>query len=426
MNKHDSERLAGLLVTSGYQPSPSPEKAEVLIFNTCSVRRSAEQRFKGVLTYWFKKKKAGKVLIGVGGCLAQKEGEGLIEKIPEVNFVFGPNDFDRVPELIERCLRESKPQVSTDINKRIDFSSLPPLREERFRAWLSISTGCDNFCAYCIVPYVRGKERSRPFEEVLREAKILIEDGAIEITLLGQNVNSYGKDLYGKPRFDELLLAFQKLKGLKRLRFTTSHPRDFPFEIVDIVKNSEVICPHFHLPLQAGSDRVLKLMNRGYTQGDYLKLTRKIREEMPEASITTDIIVGFPGETAEDFQETLKVVREVQFDQAFTFLYSPREGTKAAKMEDPVQADEKKEWFKQLTELIRNVALKRNQLLVGRRLPVLIEGKNRRNQLSGRTTTNKVVNLSTNSYLEACSGKIFDVKITAAFPFHLKGELCLD
>lgn len=425
MNKHDSQKLAGLLVAAGYQPACSPEEAEILIFNTCSVRRSAEQRFKGVFTSWLKKIKNGKVLVGVGGCLAQKEGEKLVKKLPRINFVFGPNDFTKVPELIKNCLAGDKPQISADVENRIDYSSLPLHREEKFRAWLSISTGCDNFCAYCIVPYVRGRERSRPFEEILNEAQRLVDDGVIEITLLGQNVNSYGKDLYGKPYFSKLLQELEKIEGLKRIRFTTSHPRDFKFELIEVIKNSEVICPHFHLPLQAGSDQVLKLMNRGYTQADYLNLAFKIREQIPEASITTDIIVGFPGETEKDFEETIKVVTEVEFDQAFTFLFSPREGTRAAEMKDPVPLKEKKEWFLRLTNLTREVALKRNQLLVGKNVSLLIEGKNKRNQLSGRTETNKVVNLTTSGFSRECVGRILEVKITAAFPYHLKGTLCL-
>ncbi len=426
MNKHDSERLTGLLLAKGFQASSSPEDAEILIFNTCSVRRSAEKKFLGVLTYWQKEKAKEDVLIGVGGCTAQKEREKLIKKLPGVDFIFGPNDLDKVPQLIDACLRGNKPQISANVENRPDFSSLPLHREEKFRAWVSISTGCDNFCAYCIVPFVRGREKSRPLEEILSEAQNLVEDGVVEITLLGQNVNSYGKDLYGQPRFGKLLQAVEKIPGLKRLRFTTSHPRDFSFDLVYIVKNSSVICPHFHLPLQAGSNKVLELMNRQYKQEDYLRLANKIREEIPEAAITTDIIVGFPGEREEDFKETLKVVEEVQFDQAFTFLYSPREGTKAAEMEDFVPLKEKKEWFLELTSLTKRVALKRNELLVGKTLTVLIDGKSKKGQISGRTTTNKVVNLIDNSFLEECLGKIFNVQITSAFPFHLKGKIILD
>ncbi len=425
MNKHDSERLTGLLLARGFALS-SPENAEILIFNTCSVRRSAEEKFVGVLTYWRKKRANEKVLIGVGGCTAQKEGEKLIEMLPGIDFVFGPNDLSRVPELINNCLQGQRPQISIEGKSGVELFSLPRHREEKFKAWLSISSGCDNFCAYCIVPYVRGREKSRSIEEIVTEAYQLVKDGVVEITLLGQNVNSYGKDLYGQPRFGEILQAVERVPGLKRLRFTTSHPRDFSFDLIDIVKNSSVICPHFHLPLQSGSDRVLKLMNRGYTQKDYLELTQKIREEIPEASITTDIIVGFPGEKEEDFKETLKVVETVQFDQAFTFLYSPREGTKAAEMEDPIPQEEKKEWFLELVSLTKKTALERNKLLIGKVLPVLIDGESKKGQISGRTATNKVVNIVDDNFLEGCRGKIFEVKITAAFPYHLKGKIVFD
>lgn len=421
MNKHDSERLAGLLTARGYKEAFSPQDAHIHIFNTCSIRRHAEERFFGVLSGLKSRKKREAIVVAVGGCTAQKEKEKLLERVPWVDIVFGTFDLAKLPELIVKA-KSGYTVVSTSTEFETLPTNLPLKRKNQKQAWLSISIGCNNFCTYCIVPYVRGPEISRSFEEIVEEAKRLAFDGVVEITLLGQNVNSYGRDLYGRPRFAQLLTSVNEIRGLKRIRFTTSHPKDLNLEVIEAIKEAEKVCEHIHLPLQAGSTKILKAMGRGYTKEDYLNLVCQIRQVIPDVSITTDIMVGFPGETEKDFNDTLDVVEKAHFDQAFTFIFSPREGTPAAQLKDKTTNGQKLIWFKRLVELQRNISLSSNQKLVGQVVEVFVEGLSKKDSafLTGRTTTNKIVNFSGPSNL---IHQFVKVIVTKAYPFHLIGEV---
>lgn len=421
MNKHDSERLAGLLASQGYEEASSPREAQIHIFNTCSVRQHAEERFFGVLSRLKSRKSREGIVVAVGGCTAQKEKEKILERVPWVDVVFGTFDLAKLPALITKA-KEGHSVVSTSNEFETMPTDLPLKRKREKQAWLPISVGCNNFCTYCIVPYVRGSEISRPFKEIVEEAECLVREGVVEITLLGQNVNSYGRDLYGQPRFASLLTALNKIKGIERIRFTTSHPKDLNCEVIEAVKEAEKVCEHIHLPLQAGSTKVLQAMERGYTKEDYLKLVQEIREAIPGVSITTDIMVGFPGETEEDFNDTLDVVEKAQFDQAFTFIFSPREGTPAAQLQDNTSYEQKLVRFKRLVELQRDISLSSNQKLLGQVVEVFVEGLSKKDSafLTGRTRNNKVVNFRGHPSLIHQFVKVFIIK---AHPFHLTGEL---
>src|SRR3990170_2949560 len=409
MNKHDSQRLAGLLVEKGYKAAPHLDGASIIIFNTCCVRGSAEQRLYGrVASLKSLKRENPGLIIAVGGCLAQNEGRKLIENYPHIDVVFGTQNLPRLPELIEKAAKDSASVCELSDEPQIMTTELPLLRKSSFQAWVGITQGCDNFCSYCIVPSVRGREVSRYPAEIREEVEKLAGEGVKEVTLLGQNVNSYGRGL--NASFAGLLEELSEIPGIERIRFTTSHPRDLSSDIIETVASAERICEHFHLPLQAGSDRILRLMNRGYDQGAYLGLIRRIREKIPSASITTDIMVGFPSETEDDFEETLKVVDAARFDQAFTFIFSPRIGTKAYHMDNQVSDAVKSERFQRLVKAQEEISLQKNNLLLGRAEEVLAEGKSRKDPsiLSGRTRTNKVVNFPGE---ESLLGKMITVTI---------------
>lgn len=415
MNKHDSERIAGLLVDEGHEPA-SLEDADLIVVNTCAVREHAVNRLVGYVNSLGRAKRRG-ALIAVGGCVAAAERERLLERSRFIDIVFGPDDIARLPELVERVLGGS-PVVETDADASFFASDLPAERQEPHRAWVSITKGCDNFCSYCIVPYVRGRERSRPVERVVEEVRRAVAEGAAEVVLLGQNVNSYGRDLYGQPRFAELL-ALVAEAGPARVRFATSHPKDFTREIVEVMEAHENVCPQVHLPAQSGSTRVLQSMNRGYSREQYLEKVALIRERLPEAAISTDLIVGFPGETEEDFEATVSLVREVSFDQCFCFIYSPRPMTKAASMDDPTPREVKAERFARLVETARAAALARNERLVGVEVEVLVDGLSKDGAgASGRARDGRVVNLS-GMYL---AGTFVRAVVVAAGPHHLAGR----
>jgi len=415
MNKHDTERIAGLLEACGYTPDSVIGEADLVVYYTCCVRKSADERFYGQLSST-KYKKGAKVIIG--GCLAQKEGSELLSKFKDVDLVFGTRNLKELPSLINNLNGQSL--SNTEMLEGFN-SELPAKREDEYKAWIAINQGCNNHCTYCIVPAVRGPEASREIEVVIAEAKALVDDGVKEITLLGQNVNSYGQDIYGKPYFAELLRKVSAT-GIERLRFTTSHPKDLSEKVIIAIKELDNVCEHIHLPVQAGSSAVLKKMGRRYTKEHYLGLAGLIREHLPQASITTDIMVGFPGETETDFEDTLDLVEKVGFDAAFTFIYSKREGTAAAKMDSQIAYKEKLSRFKKLVELQDAISWRKNKELTGRTQEVLVDGptKKDKTKLCGRTRTNKLVHFTGKPDFK---GQLVSVKIKEAKPFFLLGEV---
>lgn len=421
MNKDDSERMAGTLVAAGFQEAESLAQADLIIFNTCSVRQNAEDKLYGQVSSLKNSKKQSQQIIAVGGCLAQTAQKKLLKKLDYIDLIFGPNNIAELPNLIAKKQKTKEPLVHTSESGSF-AADLPAKRVHKWHSWLPITVGCNNFCTYCIVPYARGREKSRLLEKLLEEAERLVSDGVIEITLLGQNVNSYGRDLYGQPQFIVLLQELAKISGLKRIRFTTSHPKDFNLKIVDVVAAHANLCPHFHLPLQAGSDKILKAMHRGYSLKEYLAKVKYIRKTIPEAAISTDLMVGFPGETEADFQATLTAVAEVQFDQAFMFIYSPRPGTKAAAFPNQITVAEKNSRFQRLSKLQNEICQKQNQKLLGKTVNVFVEAKSKKRTsiLTGRTETNKLVHFQAPASL---IGQFVNVKITKALSTYLLGEL---
>ncbi|HHV61104.1 MAG TPA: tRNA (N6-isopentenyl adenosine(37)-C2)-methylthiotransferase MiaB [Firmicutes bacterium] len=430
MNVHDSEIIAGILEKEGYVPARDPEEADLILFNTCCVRENPERKVYGRVGDLKRlKEKKPDLIIGICGCMVQQEGEleKIKEQLPHVDLVFGTHNIHRLPELLHQVEAGIKHAYEVWDEEREErdglVEGLPVKREGDLKAWVTIMYGCDNFCSYCIVPYVRGRERSRPFEEIIAEVTELGREGYKEVTLLGQNVNAYGKGLPEKVDFADLLAALDRIPGIERIRYTTSHPRDFSSKLIKTIAASRKVCEHFHLPLQAGSDKILRKMNRGYTSRRYLDLVAEIREHVPGSSITTDLIVGFPGETEEDFQATLDMIRKVEFDSAFTFIYSPRRGTAAARMPDQVPEDEKRDRIYRLIEVQNEISLRKNEALKGRVVEVLVEGESETNPalLQGRTRTNKLVLFAGDR--DALYGKLVDVRVTEPQTWVLKGEL---
>lgn len=391
MNVADSELVAGLLQKQGYSQSPDLEKADVIFVNTCSVREHAEEKVHSQLgRYDLIKQKRPDVIIGVLGCMAQSLKHDILENKPYVDIVLGPDSYRRLPEILQRKQIVEKSQVDTTLSKFEVYDDLFPSRKEGINAWISIMRGCDKFCTFCIVPFTRGRERSRSIDGIVAEAQQAVQDGFVEITLLGQNVNSYKHE--GRE-FQDLLAAVADIDGLKRIRYTSPHPQDITEPLLDVMAHYDNICNYIHLPLQAGADRILKRMNRTYTKDHFIQLAELIRHKLPQVGISTDIIVGFPGETASDFRETVEVMEHVKFDSAFNFKYSPRRGTKAAEYDDHVPEDEKQERLVEVIELQKNHTLERNKLFVGRIEPVLVEKESKRSneQWAGRTDSNKWV-----------------------------------
>ncbi len=428
MNKHDSERIAGLLEDElGLEPVETPEEADVVVFNTCAVREGAEERLRGHVASLKAAKRANPdLIIAVGGCIGQREGAELLAHLPHVDVVFGTNTIHRLPALLSAAAASREPAVETSETSTLFASDLPSRRETPWHAWLPITVGCDNHCTYCIVPYVRGPERSRAIEDILAEAERLIADGVVEITLLGQNVNSYCRDRYGHPRFAEVLRRVATT-GVRRLRFLTSHPKDLSSETVEVMATEPTVCAYLHLPVQSGSTRVLAAMNRGYTKERYLELVESLYAAIPDIALSTDVIVGFPGETDEDFEDTLDVVRRGRFDQVFTFLYSPRPGTPAASMSDVVDPVRAQERFDRLVELVQTLALEKNERYVGTTQELLVEGTSKRDRamLTGRTASNKIVHVPTPEGIDPTSlpGTFVTAHIVSAHTWYLSGRL---
>ncbi|MDK2820506.1 MAG: tRNA-2-methylthio-N6-dimethylallyladenosine synthase [Clostridia bacterium] len=426
MNERDSEMMSDMLEAVGYEHAQNIEEADVIIFDTCCVREKAENKVYGKLGQIEKLKSANpNLIIIVAGCMVQQLGaaQKLRERAPYVDIILGPQNLSELPHLIQKVLEKRETHIYVEEHGKLNEEKLPKRKARGAQAFVNIIYGCNNFCTYCIVPYVRGRERSRQPEHILNEIKDLVEKGVIEVTLLGQNVNSYGKDLEQKVNFAELLKKVNEIEGLKRIRYTTSHPRDFTPELVETISGLDKVCEHVHLPVQAGSNRILELMNRGYTREHYLELVASLYEHIPGISITTDMIVGFPGETEEDFLLTLDLVKKVQYDNAFTFMYSPRKGTKAATLPDQIPLEEKKARLKALMELQNEISLAKNEAMVDQEVEVLVEGpsKNNPNNLSGRTRTNKLVIFEGDKEL---TGKLVPVKITRAQTWQLRGEIC--
>lgn len=423
LNVSDGERIRGMLTELGYTMTDSYEKADLILFNTCAVRESAEDRVYGMLGNIKKYKKTNPNLILVlCGCMASEEhtAEFVRSHYPYVDIVFGTASLSRFPGLLLEHFQGKKFACDTGEYDAM-YEGIVPSREHPFKASVPIMFGCNNFCTYCIVPYVRGRERSREKSLILDEARQMISAGYKDITLLGQNVNSYGKTLADKPTFAQLLHEIDSIDGDYWLRFMTSHPKDCSKELIDTIANGTHISKHLHLPFQSGSDRILKAMNRHYDRKKYLDIVNYAKEKIDGVSLTSDIIVGFPGETYEDFKETLSLIREVEFTSLFTFIYSPRVGTPAAKMDDPISAEEKSKWFRELLDVQEEIAAKRCASMVNNTEKVLIESETGKNgELNGRTSGNIIVELKGDKSL---IGTFQNVKITQARNWILKGEL---
>jgi tRNA-2-methylthio-N6-dimethylallyladenosine synthase len=428
MNEHDSERIAGLLAAQGMEPAPDAESADVVVLNTCCIRENADDKLYGHLGH-LKSLKARRpdLQIAVGGCLAQKDRDLIQARAPHVDVVFGTHNLANAPALLERSRLEG-PLLEIVEEHEAYPSALPARREVDHAAWVTIQIGCDNSCTFCIVPIVRGAEVSRRMGDVVHEVEELAADGVTEITLLGQNVNSYGRDLGAgqyRPQFADLLRAVDAVEGIRRVRYTSPHPKDLRPETIAAMAECEAVCEHLHLPLQAGSDRVLAAMHRGYTAERYLAKLADARAGIPDLAVTTDIIVGFPGETDDDFARTLEVVDAAAFDSAYTFVFSPRPGTPAAEMQeqfvDPAVAAER---MRRLTAVVERHALAKHEARVGRVEEVLVEGPSKKDptRATGRTRQNKLVHFAAEG-AAARPGTYAMIEITGAAPHWLRGEL---
>ena len=429
MNLHDSERVSGVLGACGCVEVGTPEEADIVVYMTCCVREKADTHLYGQVSAMVSAPKppSGRRIVAVGGCIAQRDGGDIREHMPNVDVVFGTRAVGSLPELIEDALRgngtlatdtsEDDPRFSTD---------LPSRREASWHAWVPIMTGCNNFCSYCIVPYVRGRERDRRFEDIVSEVERLKADGVREVCLLGQNVNSFGRQRYGAPRFAELLRAVGET-GIERIRFTSSHPKDLSDETIAAMAETDAVMPQLHLAVQSGSTKVLKAMNRHYTREDFISLAGRIKDANPGIALSTDIIVGFPGETEEDFEQTLSLVREVGFASAFTFIYSKRPGTPAAKIDDPTPREVIQGRFDRLAELVADLAYEANQSELGATVEALVEGPSKRNPnvLVGHSPKNTTVLFDVPDGREASElvGKLVDVRADEAKTWYLRGPM---
>jgi tRNA-2-methylthio-N6-dimethylallyladenosine synthase len=424
MNIQDSEKMAALLNESGYAATEDPKQADLIIVNTCSIREKAAQKIVSQLgRYRTLKEDNPHLLIGVGGCLAQQWGDRFFKRVPHLDLVFGTHQIHRLPGMVDRLERSAGRIVETGFCERVcslDIEAQP--LAGAVGTFVTIMQGCNNFCAYCVVPHLRGREESRPVEEIVREVETLAGQGIREVTLLGQNVNSYGKSRQDAPDFADLIHAVGRIAGIERIRFTTSHPKDLSPKLIASFKEVPSLCGHIHLPFQSGSDRVLKLMKRGYTAADYIEKVAALRRVCPDIAITSDVIVGFPGEGEDDFQATLALMREVRFDNLFSFQYSEREGTAAAGMDHQVSSDIKRRRLVLLQALQAEHTLEKNRACVGRMETLLVEGpsKNSPRDMTGRTRTNRIVNFRGGKELV---GKMVCVRITEAFLHSLRGDM---
>lgn len=424
MNEHDSENIGALLTRLGFSKVDDYENADLVLLNTCSIRENAHNKAFGMLGR-LKHLKAQKkdLIVGLCGCMAQEASvvEEIINKYKWVNFVFGTHNMYQLPNIIDRAINENKQQIEVFSKEGDLVEGLPVIRTNNYKAYVNIIYGCNKFCTYCIVPYTRGRERSRAREDILKEVDELIKDGYKEITLLGQNVNAYGKDLYDDYTLGNLLEDIAK-KDIPRVRFMTSHPWDFTDSMVEVIGKYDNIMPSVHLPVQSGSSKILKLMGRRYTRESYLELFKKIKDTVPGVAISTDIIVGFPGETEEDFLETLSLAEECKYDNAFTFIFSKREGTPACLLKDEVSEEEKEERLQRLNKVVNKYFLENNKKLLDRVVPVLVEGNSEKKDMYyGYTDTNKLINFTAKREVEV--GEIVNVKVTQAKTWSLDGEL---
>jgi tRNA-2-methylthio-N6-dimethylallyladenosine synthase len=427
MNFHDSERLAGLLEEAGYLRVPSGETPDVVVFNTCAVRENADNRLYGNLGHLLPVKNARPGMqIAVGGCLAQKDRAGIAERAPWVDVVFGTHNIGSLPALLDRARVQAQAQVEIVESLERFPSVLPARRESPYAAWVAISVGCNNTCTFCIVPSLRGREEDRRPGEVLAEIRALVSDGVLEVTLLGQNVNSYGVGFGDRKAFGMLLRACGEIDGLERVRFTSPHPRDFTDDVIEAMAATPNVMPQLHMPLQSGSDTVLRAMRRAYRREAYLGILERVRAAIPDAAITTDIIVGFPGETERDFADTLDLVRRARFSGAFTFQYSQRPGTPAATMDGQVPAEVVAERYGRLTALVSEVTLAENEALAGRQVEVLVaEGEGRKDglthRMSGRARDNRLVHFAP-AGTDPRPGDVVTTTVTRASPHYLLAD----
>jgi tRNA-2-methylthio-N6-dimethylallyladenosine synthase len=423
MNKSDSEHMLGLLEEIGYNRTENIKAADLMILNTCAIREGAEEKVFSYLGAWRKfKERKPDALIAVGGCVAQDQGQSLIKRAPAVDIVFGTHNLHRLPELVLKARTRGGPVVEIFQELPEDLPEVPVIRQSKISAWVSIIYGCDYNCTYCIVPYVRGREKSRHPDQIMAEIEELAACGYKEVTLLGQNVTAYGHDLDPPIHLGHLLERCGSTQGLLRVRFITGHPRDLKPEIIGAVASVPNACEYFHVPIQAGDDRTLRRMARGYRVDFYRKLADEIRERIPDAAITTDLIVGFPGETDEEFLNTVRLVEEICFDSCNTAAYSPRPHTPSANWPDQVPEEVKYERLRFLNTVVSEVSHRRNKRYLGKTVEVLVEGRSERNpeRLTGRTRTNKVVNFQG---AEDLVGQLVDVQVQAANPWALRGEL---
>jgi tRNA-2-methylthio-N6-dimethylallyladenosine synthase len=424
MNEHDSEVIAAILENIGYSSTTEVAEADLIIINTCAVRKKPEDKVASLLgKYALLKEENKDLLIAVGGCMTQ-QGEiarYIKERFQHVNLVFGTHALPRLPQLLAESLHNKNTIVDIE-DDQIGREGLPVSHKSTYHAWLPVIYGCNNYCSYCVVPYVRGRERSRDMSDILAEARSLAAEGYLEITLLGQNVNSYGHDLKGKHNFSDLLAELDLIDGLQRIRFMTSHPKDLSPQLIETVRQGTKLCEHFHLPVQSGSNRILDLMNRGYHNDHYLELICSVNEAIPGVSITSDFIIGFPGEEEEDFLESVKLLEKARFDNAFSFIYSPRGKTAAAKMPDNVTPAEKEQRLQRLNSIQHQISREKNHLLINTSVELLVEGVSKTDptMLTGRTRTNKLVHFSCPDNLV---GSLVKVNITDARTWNLVGEL---
>lgn len=431
MNVHDSERITGLLLEAGYSPALEGSQPDLVVFNTCAVRENADNKLYGNLSFLAPLKKANpRFQIAVGGCMAQKDQAEIIKRAPYVDVVFGTHNVGALPTLLERARIEEESQVEIKESLEHFPSTLPVRRHSPFSAWVSISVGCNNTCTFCIVPSLRGAEKDRPLVDILSEVKTLADSGVIEITLLGQNVNAYGVDLGERGAFAHLLRECSKIAGLERIRFMSPHPRDFTDDVIEAMASSPKIAPHLHMPLQSGSDTILAAMRRSYRSDRFLSIVEKVRAHLPNASITTDIIVGFPGESEQDFEETLEVVRKSRFSAAYTFQYSRRPGTPAATMPNQIAPEVVAERYTRLHQLQQEISGEINQAAIGKTYEVLVsdhEGRHdqARARLNGRTPDFRLVHFEVDQKdgRSVRPGDMAKVQIESATPNFMVGEL---
>ena len=426
MNEYDSEKISGMLNSLDYKKVNKIESADLIIYNTCLIRENAENKLYGKLGALKKIKREKKDLIlAVGGCIPQNEEirNYLLEKYPFIDIIFGANTFYKLPEMLKRHSNKNKEiLVELEKNSSEENENLPSVRKFNHKGFVNIMYGCNNFCSYCVVPHTRGRERSRDSVDILSEIEGLASKGFKEVTLIGQNVNSYGNDFKGNYKFTQLLEDVEKIDGIKRIRYVSSHPKDVGDDFIDFLSRSKKVCNHIHLPIQSGSSKVLKEMNRKYSQKNYLDIIEKLKKSVPNISISTDFIVGFPGETEEDFLETLEVCKKVEFDAAFTFIYSIRPNTPAGEREDQIDEKLKHERFNRLLEALYPVFYKKNQEYIGKVVKVLVDqvSKNKDDYLTGRSTSNRITHFKGSKDL---IGKIVNVKITRVKTWFLEGIL---